>query len=215
MAQVSGPVVDQRPRPLGLGGLQLLGRRRDGRHRGAEEGTQLHGRQSHATAGPEDDQLLARLQEGDRPQHTECGAVGHPEGGHDVVAHAVGRAGQRPRRNGYLLGEGADEARAEDAVPDGDSADIVGHGLDGPGELASGHERRGHAHLVPVGDDQDVGKVDGRGHDTDPCLTGIQRRLRQLLHDHGLGLAVGPADGGAHVSERQLAAGGDRQGVPH
>jgi len=31
-------------------------------------------------------------------------------------------------------------------------------------------------HLVRVGDDQDVGKVDGRGCDPDPCLTGIKGR---------------------------------------
>ena len=50
---------------------------------------------------------------------------------------------QRRRRDDDLIGERADEHRAEDAVADGDRRDAAGHLHDLTGELAAGDERNG------------------------------------------------------------------------
>ena len=99
----------------------------------------------------------------------------------------------------HLFGEGAEHPGPGHPVTDGEIGCPVGDFDDNPGELAAGHERRGHADLVVVGDQQNVGIVHRRGADPHPDLAGFERRRRPLFDADDFRRPVLRADRGAHV----------------
>ena len=78
--------------------------------------------------------------------------------------------------DGHLLGKGAGDHRAEDAVADRHSLHPVGHLGDPAHELAARDEGDRKGGLVLVGDQEDVGEVDGGGADPDPHLPVAEHR---------------------------------------
>jgi hypothetical protein len=72
------------------------------------------------------------------------------------------------------------EGRAEDAVPDSEAGHFRADGEHLAGQLAAGHERWLHGHLISIGDHQRVGEVGGRGAYADQDLAGTSGRVGQL-----------------------------------
>jgi hypothetical protein len=178
---------------------ELLRRRGDRGHRGAEQRAELDRRKAHAASGAEHDQLLSRLKAGDRAQDVVRGAVRHAEGGGQADVDAARDATDRLGGDDRLLGEGADEHRCGDDVADHDVAHALPELFDDACELAPRDERRGRRHLVLVRDDEDVGEVQRRGDHPHAHLARARHGLRHVLHADGLGRPIAAADGGAHV----------------
>ena len=193
-------VVDRAPSALPGGSGQLLFRRGDSRDRGAEHGSELDGGQAHPSPGAEDDELLARLQGGDRAEHVKGRPMGHAQGGGRALVEAGWDRGQSGGGYDDLLGEGAHECRAEDPIPGRQPLDVGCHLAHHSGELAPGDERGGDPQLVVVGHQQDVGEVDGGGVHAHPHLARPHLWCRYVGHADDLGWTVGAADGGAHVA---------------
>ena len=112
---------------------------------------------------------------------------------------AVRDAGKAFGRDDDLLAEGTDERRAEDPVAFSEGCHAVANAGDGPRELAAGDERRRHAHLVLVGDQENVGEVHGGGGNTHADLARVQLWRRQVLDGDDIRRSVGAADGSAQV----------------
>ena len=176
LPQVAGAVVDQ---PLGAAAVRRLELLGAGGHRGhgrPQDGAQLDRGRADAAARPEHDELLARLERRHRAQHVVRRAVGHAEAGRRVVVHPGRDRHQGGRRHDDLLGQGADDGRAEDAVADADDVDAFADVDHVPGELAAQDEGRRHRHLVRVRDDQHVGEVERADVHCDPGLSCTHRR---------------------------------------
>ncbi|HEX6419141.1 MAG TPA: hypothetical protein VFZ77_11625, partial [Acidimicrobiales bacterium] len=148
----------------------------------------------------EHDQLVAGPQAGHRAEDVVGRAVGDAEHSGVPHVHAVRDAADGAGPGDHLVGERPDERRPGDPVADGDIAHAVRHLGHRAGELAAGHERRRHGHLVPVGDQQHVREVHGGGIDPHPHLPFPDLGSGQVDDLDDLGRAVGPADGGAHVT---------------
>ena len=127
--------------------------------------------------------------------------VGHAERGRHAVVHLVGDRCDRPGSDDHLVGEGADEARAEDALADDHVLDALADLGDHAGELAARDEGQGRRHLVRVGDHQQVGEVDGADVDPDPDLAGAERRRFDVRDGNDLRPAVGGAQRGTHAAD--------------
>ena len=116
--------------------------------------------------------------------------MGHPERRRRTVVDAVRNPGQRLSRDHDLLGEGAEHLSSGHPVTDGQITCPVGDFDDDARELAADHERRWHADLILVGDEQDVGIVDRRGANPHPRLAVLERLRRLLLDPDDLGRPV-------------------------
>ncbi len=88
--------------------------------------------------------------------------------------------------------------RREDPVAHRGLPDAGAHGVDRPGELRAGHERRFGAHLVPAPDDERIGEVDPRRVHRHPDLAGTGFRLGQVADAQALRRAEGLGHDGAH-----------------
>ena len=170
-------MVDEVRRPVGRGDLELLDRRCDCGHRGAEHLAELHGGQPDAASGTEHDQFLARLQPSDRAEDVVRRAVRHTEGGGDVHLHPGRDPTERVGGHDGLLGEGAHERRPDHQVAERRSRRTPSPtSSTTPASSLPGTNGVGHADLVLVGDEQHVGKVDRRRVDPNPHLSRGDRR---------------------------------------
>lgn len=168
-------MVDEVLGAVGRRDVELLGRRRDGRHRRPEHDAELDRGEADAASRAEHDQLLPRLHGRDRAQHVVRGAVRHAERRREPVVNAVGDVAHCIGGDDHLLGERTRDPRSEDMIADNRVGDPGADLFDHARVLAAGDERRRQRDLVLVGDEEDVGEVDGgRGH-TDPNLTVTDR----------------------------------------
>lgn len=96
----------------------------------------------------------------------------------------------------HFFGEDAVEARAGHAVTDREAVDASAEFGDMAGEFATGYERRRHADLVLIGDEQDIGIVDRRGADPHPHLPFTDGRRWKVFDANNFRRGIGGADGG-------------------
>jgi len=128
-------------------------------------------------------------------------AVCHTErrgsGGFDPV----GDASQHGRGNGHLLGEGTEHTRSGHSIADREIRYLATDVVDHAGELAARNERRREADLIVVGDQQHVGKVDGRSLDPYPDLSRLDDRWGTILDRDYFWRPVGRTDRCTHAAQ--------------
>ena len=101
------------------------------------------------------------------------GSVGHTEGRRRALLDPVWDPGQSFRGHHHLFGKCTVHPGARHPLTDGEICCAIGDFGHHPGELAADHERRRHADLIMVGDQQDVGIVDRGRADPYPSLSGF------------------------------------------
>ena len=152
----------------------------------AQHDGELDGREADAAGRTQHRHPLAGLHVGDAAERVVRGAYTTPKAEASMVVTASGTRVSARSGAHTICANAPTIAASEHAVAGREMGDVAPDGDDAARVLAPRHERRGNRHLVAVGEDEDVGVVEGRGFDADDDIARARLGIGHLLHHHRL-----------------------------